>query len=127
MEGMKDVKSHGSVGDGREIGVIFIDLPLMITMVLDLSPLKIRPVYLRAIVKQKSKVPAPQIVDDIMFSTSMKALIGRKDIYLSETEVWWLPKSIVELYSYQLRKNYTQSATGGAYANWWVSPDKKIG
>ena len=59
MEGMKDVKPHGSVGDETEKGVVFIDLPLMVTMVLDFSALKIRPVHLRAIVKQESKVLAP--------------------------------------------------------------------
>ena len=40
MEGMKDVKSDGSVGDETEKEVVFIDLPFMITMLLDLSPQK---------------------------------------------------------------------------------------
>ena len=41
MEGMKDVKSDGSFGDETEKGVVFIDLPFMITMLLDLSALKV--------------------------------------------------------------------------------------
>ena len=37
MEGIKEVKSDSSLGDETEKGVVFIDLPLMITMLLDLS------------------------------------------------------------------------------------------
>ena len=51
MEGMKDVKSDGSLGDKTEKGVVFIDLPFMITMLLDLSALKVRPAHFRAIVQ----------------------------------------------------------------------------
>ena len=51
MEGMKDVKSDGSFGDETEKGVVFIDLPFMITMPLDFSPLKVRPAHFRAIVQ----------------------------------------------------------------------------
>ena len=43
MEGIKDVKSEGSLGDETEKGVVFIDLPLKITIFLDLSALKVRP------------------------------------------------------------------------------------
>ena len=49
MEGIKDVKSDSSLGDEIEKGVVFIDLPLMITMLLDLSALKVRPAQFRAI------------------------------------------------------------------------------
>ena len=56
MKGMKDVKSDGSVSDETEKRVVFIDLPLMITMLLDLSALKVRPAQIRAIVQQESKV-----------------------------------------------------------------------
>ena len=56
MEGMKDVKSDGSLGDETEKGVVLIDLPLMITMLLDLSALKARPASFRAIVQRESKV-----------------------------------------------------------------------
>ena len=48
MEGIKNVKSDGSLGDKREKGVVFINLPFMITMLLDLSALKVRPAQFRA-------------------------------------------------------------------------------
>ena len=80
MEGMKDVKSDGSLGDKTEKGVVFIDLPFMITMLLDLSALKVSPAHFRAIVQPESKVFAPQGVEDIMFRSSMKALIGGNKI-----------------------------------------------
>ena len=80
MEGIKDVKSDSSLGDETEKGVVFIDLPLMITILLDLSALKVRPAQFRAIVQRESKVFAPQIVEDIMFRSSMKALIGDNEI-----------------------------------------------
>ena len=76
MEGMKDVKSDGSLGDETEKGVVFIDLPLMKTMLLDLSALKVKPAHFRDIVQRESKVFAPQIVEDIIFRSSMKTLIG---------------------------------------------------
>ena len=79
MEGIKNVKSDGSVDDETEKGVVFIDLRLMITMLLDLSALKVRPAQFRAIVQRESKVFAPQIVED-MFRSSMKALIDGSKI-----------------------------------------------
>ena len=83
MEGMKDVKSDGSFGDETEKGVVFIDLPFMITMLLDLSALKVRPAHFRAIVQRESKVFAPDTVEDIMFRSSMKAVIGGTEILFS--------------------------------------------
>ena len=80
MKGINDVKSDGSLGDETEKGVVFIDLPLMLTMLLDLSALKVMPARFRAIVQRESKVFAPQIVEDIMFRSSMKALIGGNKI-----------------------------------------------
>ena len=80
MEGIKEVKSDSSLGDETEKGVVFIDLPLMITMLLDLSALKVRPAQFRAIAQRESKAFAPQIVEDIMFRSSMKALIGGNGI-----------------------------------------------
>ena len=80
MEGMKDVKSDGSLGDKTEKGVVFIDLPFMITMLLDLSALKVRPAHFRAIAQQESKAFAPHTMEDIMFRSSMKALIGGNEI-----------------------------------------------
>ena len=76
----KNVKSDSSLGDETEKGVVFIELPLMITILLDLSALKVRPAQFRAIVQRESKVFAPQIVEDIMFRSSMKALIGGNEI-----------------------------------------------
>ena len=59
---------------------MFIYLPLMIIMLLHLSALKVRPAHFRALVQRESKVLAPQIVEDIMFRSSMKALTGGKEI-----------------------------------------------
>ena len=80
MEGMKDVKSDGSVGNETEKGVVFIDLSFMIPMLLDLPTLKVRPAHFRAIVQWEKKVSAPQTVEDFMFRSSMKALIGGNEI-----------------------------------------------
>ena len=61
--------------------LVFIDLPLVIkTMLLDLSALKVRPSHFRAIVQRESKVFTPQIVEDIICRSSMKALIGGNKI-----------------------------------------------
>ena len=62
---MKDVKSDGSVGDETERGVVFIDLPLMITKLPDLSALEVRPTHFRAIVQRESKVLLLQIVETL--------------------------------------------------------------
>ena len=80
IEGMKDVKSDGSLADETEKGVVFIDFPWMIPMLLDLSTLKLRLAHFRAIIQQKRKVFAPQIVEDFIFRSSMKALIDGKEI-----------------------------------------------
>ena len=104
MEGMKDVKSDGSLGDETEKGVVFIDLPLMITKPLDLSALKVKPAHFRAIVQRESKVFAPEIVEDIIFRSSMKALIGGMRYCLDGTVVWLLPKSTLELFSCPQKK-----------------------
>ena len=76
MEVIKDVKSDSSLGDETEKGLLFIDLPLMINMLLDLSALKVRPSQFRDIVQRETKVFASRIVEDIMFRSSMKAAIG---------------------------------------------------
>ena len=83
MEGMSSVKWDGSVGDETEKEIVFIDLPLMITILLDLPVLKIRLAYFSAVVQQESIVFAPQIVEDVMFRSSMKAVIGENEIF------WW--------------------------------------
>ena len=80
MEGMKDVRSNGSLGDETEKGVVFVDLPFMITTLLDLSALKVKPAHFRAIVQRESKDFAPHTVEDIIFRSSMKAVIGGNEI-----------------------------------------------
>ena len=77
---MKYEKSDGSVGDETERGVLFTNLPLMITKVPELSALEVRPTHFRAIVQRESKVLPLQIVEDIMFRSSIKVLTGSKDI-----------------------------------------------
>ena len=52
----------------------------MIIMLLHLSALKVRPAHFRALVQRESKVLAPQIAEDIMFRSSMKAVTGGKEI-----------------------------------------------
>ena len=79
MEGMNDVESYDSFGDERQKGAVFIDLPLMATIILDLPGLKIMPAHFRAIIQHKNKVFAPQIMED-MFMSSIKALIGGSKI-----------------------------------------------
>ena len=74
------IKSDGFLGDETEKGVVFTEIPFMITTLLDLSALKVRPAQFRAIVQQESKVFALQIMEDIMFRSSMKALIGGNKI-----------------------------------------------
>ena len=72
---MEDVKSDDSLGDETEKGVVFIGLYL-ITMLLHLSALKVRPAHFRTLVQRESKVFALEILEDIMFRSSMMALIG---------------------------------------------------
>ena len=94
--GVKDVKSDGSFGDETEKGVVFIDVPFMITMLLDFSALKIRPAHFRGIVQRESKVFAPHTVEDIMFRLSMRLSWVATRYYLDGIVVWWLPKSIID-------------------------------
>ena len=110
---MKDVKSHGSFGDETEKGVVLIDLPFMTAMFLGLSALKVNPAHLRAIVQQESKVFAPETVKDIMFRSSMMALIGGNEILIR----WNCGVVVTKEYSRIMfipakKKCYRQSATG---------------
>ena len=73
---MKDRKSDGSLGDETEKRVVFIDLLFMITLLLDLSALKVIPAHFRPIAQQESKFFVPQTVEEIIFRSSIKALIG---------------------------------------------------
>ena len=86
IEGIKDVKLDDSLGDETERGVVFIDLPL-ITMLLDLSALKVRPAKFKAVVKRESKAFVPQTVETCLGHPSR---LSFKIIryYLDETVVW---------------------------------------
>ena len=113
MEGIKEVKSESSLGDETEKGVVFIDLLLMKTMLLDLSALKVRPAQFRAIAQRESKVFAPQIVEDIMFRSSMKALIGGNRILFRWNCVVVATKEYSRImFIPAKKKDYRQSATG---------------
>ena len=105
---IKDVKSDGFVDKQTEKRRVFIDLPSIITMPLDLSALKVRSAHFQAIVQWEIKFLAQKIMEDTMFRSSMKALIGSKHIYLDETVMWWLSKSILKLYSYQVKKDWRE-------------------
>ena len=56
-----------------EKGVVFIDLPLTMTIERDLSALNSRPAQVRAVMHRESKVWAPNILVDIRLRSSMKA------------------------------------------------------
>ena len=62
MEGMKDVKSDGSVGDETEKGVVFIDLPLN---------------YASRFVSSKSKTCSPHIYSTKRKQSSSNRNCGR--------------------------------------------------
>ena len=104
MEGMKDVKSDGSLGDETEKEIVFLHLPFMMTMLLDLAALKVRSAHFRAIVERESKVFVPQTVEEITFRSSIRLSLVATRYYLDGIVVWWLPKSILELCSYQPKK-----------------------
>ena len=72
MEGMKDEKSEGSEDGDKANGVVFIDLPFTITVLLDLSALNSRPPHLRAVVQHCSRVWAP-CIEDIRLRSFIKA------------------------------------------------------
>ena len=56
MEGKKDEKSEESKGGDTENGVVFIDLSFIITMLLDLLALNLRPANSRAVAQLCSRV-----------------------------------------------------------------------
>ena len=56
-----------------EKGVAFIDLPLTMTIELDLSALNSRPAQVKAVMHRKSNVWAPETLVVIRFKSSMKA------------------------------------------------------
>ena len=56
-----------------EKGVVFIDLPLTMTIERDLSALNSRPAKLRAVMHRENRVWAPETVEDIRLRSSIKA------------------------------------------------------
>ena len=82
---------------------MLIDLLLMRTMLLDLSVLKVRPAQFTAKVQRESKAFPLQIVETLCLGHPSRLSLV----------VIRLSKSILELYSYQLKKkDYRQSETG---------------
>ena len=73
MEGMEDEISGWSDAFDKEKGVVFIDLPLTMTIGHDLSPLNSRPAQFRAVWHQESSAWAPETVEYIRLESSMKA------------------------------------------------------
>ena len=70
------------IGDGTsgwtdtfetEKGVVFIDLPLTMTIERDLSALTSRPAQVRAVMHRESKVWTPETLADIRLRSSIKA------------------------------------------------------
>ena len=109
-EGMEDVKSDGSLGDETEKGVVFIGLYL-ITMLLHLSALKVRPAHFRTLVQRESKVFALKILED-MFRSSMMALIGgNKTLFRWNCDVVAKKKYSRITFISVKKTNYRQSAT----------------
>ena len=57
-----------------EKGVVFIDLPLTVTIECDLAAQNSRPAQVGAVMCRESKDWAPETVEDIRLRSSMKAL-----------------------------------------------------
>ena len=73
MEGIGDGTSGWTDAFETEKGVVFIDLPLTMTIEHDLSALNSRPAQVRAVMHQESKVWAPVTLVGIRLRSSMKA------------------------------------------------------
>ena len=72
MEGIGDGTSGLTDAFETEKGVMFIDLPLTVTIEHDLSALNSRPAQVRAVMHRESKVWAPETLADIRLRSSMK-------------------------------------------------------
>ena len=73
MEGIQDETSGWSDAFDTDKGVVFIDLPLTMTIERDLSALNSRPAQFRAVMHRESRVWAPETFEDIRLRSSMKA------------------------------------------------------
>ena len=73
MKGIGDGTSGWTDAFETEKGVVFIDLPLTMTIERDLSALNSKPAQVRAAMHRESKVWAPDTLVDIRLRSSMKA------------------------------------------------------
>ena len=70
---MEDETSGWSDAFDTEKVVVFIDLPLTMTVERDLSALNSRLAQFRVVMHQERRVSAPETVEDIRLRSSMKA------------------------------------------------------
>ena len=71
---MKFVNDNGwSDAFDTEKGVVFMDIPLTMTIEHDLSALNSRPAQFRAVMHRESRVWAPETMEDIRLRSSIKA------------------------------------------------------
>ena len=80
---MEDETSGWSDAFDTEKGVVFIDLPLTMTIERDLSALNSRPAQFRTAMHRESRVWAPETMDDIRLRSSIKAQSKGTQYY------WW--------------------------------------
>ena len=73
MEGIQDETSGWPDAFDPEKGVVFIDLPLTMTIERALSVLNSRPAQLRAVMHREGRVWPPETVEDIRLRSSIKA------------------------------------------------------
>ena len=73
MKGMEDETSGWSDAFDTKKGVVFIDLPLTMTIERDFSALNSKPAQFRAVMHRESRVWAPETVEDIRLRKFMKA------------------------------------------------------
>ena len=96
MEGIGDGTSGWTDAFETEKGVVFIDLPLTMTIKHDLSALNSRPAQVRAVMHRESKVWAPETLADIKLKSSMKACSKGNVVLLVLNLGSWLALSIQE-------------------------------
>ena len=96
MEGIGDGTSGWTDAFETEKGVVFIDLPLTMTIKRDLSALNSRPAQVRAVMHRESKVWAPETLADIKLKSSMKACSKGNVVLLMLNLGSWLALSIQE-------------------------------
>ena len=70
---MEDETSGWSDAFDTEKGVVFIDLPLAMTIEHDLSALNSTPAQFRAVMHRERRIWAPETVEGVRLRSSMKA------------------------------------------------------